>query len=225
MRIALINPPDYTSYSQPPMGLALLAAVLLEKGHTVKIIDGNVQQRSLKELSELAYGSDVTGITATTSTITTALEIAYHLRCTFTAVPVILGGPHATLLPTETLKESMSIAAIVRGEGESAIINLLNAIEQAVPLAGIPNVSYRNGGEIIDNPCRTRFKLVKDIARKGAMANKPIKATSEFLITVIVTPIAVRNKEAYKTIGPYSERYEDSSPVLEWYSTKNRYIN
>ena len=41
LRIVLINPPQYTKYSQPPMGLAMIAAALERQGYQVTVLDTN----------------------------------------------------------------------------------------------------------------------------------------------------------------------------------------
>jgi len=42
MKVVLINPPQNTKYPQPPMGLALLGAILEREKHEVKIVDLNI---------------------------------------------------------------------------------------------------------------------------------------------------------------------------------------
>ncbi|GAG43562.1 unnamed protein product, partial [marine sediment metagenome] len=51
-------------YPQPPMGLALLAAVLERDGHAVDIIDANALGLSTDEVVRRAGGADAVGITA-----------------------------------------------------------------------------------------------------------------------------------------------------------------
>ena len=41
MKITLINPLQSSSYPQPPVGLALIAAVLEKPGHRVTLLDAN----------------------------------------------------------------------------------------------------------------------------------------------------------------------------------------
>ena len=41
LNITLLNPPQSTRYPQPPIGLALLGAILEKEGYPVNILDAN----------------------------------------------------------------------------------------------------------------------------------------------------------------------------------------
>ena len=41
LKVALINPAQHDRYAQPPMGLALIAAVLEKEGYQVTVLDAN----------------------------------------------------------------------------------------------------------------------------------------------------------------------------------------
>ena len=98
MKVVLINPPQKTGYPQPPMGLALLAAVLEREKHTVTIIDYNTQLVIDAYLSVLLATTDVVGITAVTPTIIRAWEIARKVKALNPKVKVVMGGQHVSLL-------------------------------------------------------------------------------------------------------------------------------
>jgi len=121
-KVVLINPPQNTKYPQPPMGLALLGAVLEREGYKVSVLDLNVE--SSHNITR-AISADVVGITAMTPTINNAMRIAKELKFYNKDLPIILGGVHATLLPEETLKTCPEIDTIVVGEGDNAIIEVL----------------------------------------------------------------------------------------------------
>ena len=76
LKITLINPPQHTRYPQPPLGLALIAAILEKAGYPVKLLDANALQLKPEEIVETVSAADVIGITAMTPTIGTALRIA-----------------------------------------------------------------------------------------------------------------------------------------------------
>jgi radical SAM superfamily enzyme YgiQ (UPF0313 family) len=122
MKVLLINPSQNTKYPQPPMGLALLGAILERAGHEVKIVDTNIDYNYIPYL----YGVDVVGLTAMTPTISSALGIARNIKVVNQNIKVILGGVHASLLPKETLESSPDIDTIVVGEGDKAILDVLD---------------------------------------------------------------------------------------------------
>ncbi|MDP3955273.1 MAG: radical SAM protein, partial [bacterium] len=155
LKVALVNPPQSTNYPQPPMGLALLAAVLERAGYQVTIVEANALKLSPEAIVPLVSQADVVGLTAMTPTINAALAIARRLRKAYPDLPLILGGTHATLLPEETLANTPELDIIVRGEGEETIIELLSALSAKQPISQIPGVSYREGGQIVSTPLRS----------------------------------------------------------------------
>ena len=152
LKVALIAPNLSSQYPQPPMGLALIAAVLEKAGYPVSMVDANALNLPLDAITPLVRDADIVGLTAMTPSINIALTTARHLKKTYPNLTIILGGAHATLLPEETLAAAPEIDFIVRGEGEETILKLLPALENKQPLDGIPGISYRKEGKIISNP-------------------------------------------------------------------------
>lgn len=155
MKVVLINPPQFTTYSQPPMGLALMAAVLEKEGYQVTILDANALRLKPMDIARYVSDVNVVGLTAMTPTIGAAISIARYLKQADPNLTIILGGAHATLLPEETLAAAPEIEVIVRGEGEQTIVDLLPALEHKKPLDNIPGISYRRDGRVVNNPTRS----------------------------------------------------------------------
>ena len=66
-------------------------------------------------------------------------------------IPVIMGGPHSTFLPEESLKYA---DYVVRGEGEDTLTELIEHLETGESLRDIKGLSYREGDAVIHNPDR-----------------------------------------------------------------------
>src|SRR5437588_10556641 len=112
----------------PQLTMPLLAAWTPEHwdiGHTDEI----VQRVDFNKRADLA------GITANTPAAPHAYALAREYRKR--GVAVVIGGPHATLLPEEALRHA---DAVVAGEGELVLPRVLSDFEQG-KLAGI----YRSG--------------------------------------------------------------------------------
>ena len=154
LKVALINPPQSTPYSQPPMGLAIIAAVLEREGYQVTVVDAHALKLRLAEIVPSVSGADVAGLTAMTPTIGAAIDIARQLKRSYPHLTIILGGAHATLLPEETLGGAPEVDIIVRGEGETTIVELLKALESKQPVENVPGISYRRNGTVINNEMR-----------------------------------------------------------------------
>ncbi|OGO00513.1 MAG: hypothetical protein A2Y58_00395 [Chloroflexi bacterium RBG_13_51_52] len=156
LKITLINPPQSTRYPQPPLGLALIAAILEKEGYPISLLDANALQLKPENVSKSISDADVVGITAVTPTIGTALSIARNLKKDKPNLKIIIGGPHVTLLSEETLNSSSDVDIIVRGEGDETVIELLRAMGEKRPLDNIAGISYKDAeGKIIHTPART----------------------------------------------------------------------
>lgn len=154
LKVALINPPQFSPYSQPPMGLAVIAAVVEREGYPVTVVDAHALKLKPADLVPLVAGFDVAGLTAMTPTIGTAIDIARELKRSHPQLTIILGGAHATLLPEETLSSAPEVDIIVRGEGETTIVELLRALENKQPVDNVPGISYRRNGVVVSNSAR-----------------------------------------------------------------------
>lgn len=133
MRVCLIIPPSafllddrvFTS-----LGILRIAAVLLQRGYEVDLLDLSGNKDFIKELDNYnPPGEVVFGITATTPQLPNAVTLAHLLR---KRGKVILGGPHVSLVnaahkkvggrATRTLKQlHEDFDVLVAGDGEEAI--------------------------------------------------------------------------------------------------------
>lgn len=154
LKVTLINPPQNTRYPQPPLGLALIAAILEKQGYGVNIVDANSSGFSLEEAIKSLEDTQIVGLTAMTPTIGEALRIAKSIRQSRPSVKIILGGPHVTLMPGETLVSDPYIDIAVRGEGDETIIELMQALENNKSLEDVKGISYCKDGQIVHNPTR-----------------------------------------------------------------------
>ncbi|MEO5680042.1 MAG: radical SAM protein, partial [Acidimicrobiales bacterium] len=101
-------------HKMPPMALLVLAAAARRCGWRVRVVDLN-EQRLPDERP------DVVGITVWTMLAPQAYALADTFRQR--GVPVVLGGVHASLLPTEALRHA---DAVVVGEAEAILPTVLD---------------------------------------------------------------------------------------------------
>jgi len=66
----------------------------------------------------------------------------------------ILGGPHASFLPIDTLRECPELDAVCIGEGEETIVDLVEALSKRRDLSSVKGVAYRSRGKIRMNQAR-----------------------------------------------------------------------
>jgi len=170
MKICLISPPynsavkSVVGVSSPPLGLAYIASVLRQNPE-VKIIDSNILNYTIGDVEEelRSFNPDVVGITSVTPSIYEAYKVAETAKKVRVDCTVVLGGPHATFMPRQTMEECKYIDIIVRGEGEETTKELIENIEKGASLNEVKGITFREKNEIIDAEPRPFIKNIDDI--------------------------------------------------------------
>ena len=109
--VTLVNPPYLTKAHQhppfPPLGLGYLAAVLEKNQYKVDIIDCQVMKLTHEdfriEISKRQPG--IVGITSTTRTYNSGLQIARIAKRAHPNCLTVFGGPHITFWDDNALEE------------------------------------------------------------------------------------------------------------------------
>jgi anaerobic magnesium-protoporphyrin IX monomethyl ester cyclase len=77
-------------------------------------------------------------------------QIAKAVKSLFPDKPVILGGWHPSLLPDQTLAAPY-VDVVVKGQGEDALLEIVQHIEAGESLKGIAGVGYKEDGRLTFN--------------------------------------------------------------------------
>jgi len=135
----------------PRLGLPILGTILRNRGFDVRVYCQDIQEIDYADL----YQSDLVGISVTTSTAPGGYQLADRLAQR--GIPVVIGGPHATFLPDESLQHA---PYCVRGEGEETIVELMDRLMEGAEPDDVAGLSYLRDGEARHNPGRD---LVHDL--------------------------------------------------------------
>ncbi len=170
MNVALIRPPGVlgevaANLTQHPMNLAEIGAFLRQFDFDVQIWDFEVESLTPEELQARLSGfrPAVVGITAMTPVIPNAHQIASWIKQIAPEIVVVVGGPHASALPRETLEEFSSFDCAAFGEGETTMYELCGLVRQGKPPRGLPGVAWRDGDEIFVGTPRPLIKNLDTI--------------------------------------------------------------
>ncbi|MCW4005082.1 MAG: B12-binding domain-containing radical SAM protein [Candidatus Bathyarchaeota archaeon] len=154
-RVTLVNPPYPSGAPQSlflPLGLGYLVAVLEESRYDVTVLDCQVNPPSQQQLeTQLAQSNaDIVGVTTSTLTYWPAVHVAQTAKKVLPNALTVLGGPHVTALPEQTLNEAPDVDVIVRGEGEKTMLDLAAFASNggASGLAAIDGITFRGNGQI-----------------------------------------------------------------------------
>ena len=159
-----------TSYFYMPMGIFSLADVLDNKGFDVEIIHLDLEMelninRTLDFTSLDAVGLDLHWVNQSINVFDTIKSIKKVKPGVF----IFLGGYTASFYSKEILQDYPGVDAVIRGDGETPVVELCRALHRHIlnqrhpgdyyppSLADVPNLAWRkktNGspGEIIFNP-------------------------------------------------------------------------
>jgi anaerobic magnesium-protoporphyrin IX monomethyl ester cyclase len=135
----------------PPVGLLTIAAVLEKNGYEPVLIDADAENLSLDEAVDrtVQINPDFAGLTTMTATMDISADFYSRLKAKLPDVRTIAGGPHVSAVPELTLEQFKDIDVVVIGEGDEAIVPLLQAMEQGKDLDPIPGLAFRRNGNIV----------------------------------------------------------------------------
>lgn len=132
----------------PPYGAYLLATILRNLGHDVIMADLIAQGSiSLAPYEKDIAESSLIGISATSLSWPSALDCILSIRRKFPERKIVLGGIHGTMFD-EYILSTTGVDYIIRGEGEIALPQLVEAIEGKRDFDDVPNLSVWKDGSI-----------------------------------------------------------------------------
>jgi radical SAM superfamily enzyme YgiQ (UPF0313 family) len=163
-KIVLIYPRVHKNESSliPPLSLIYIATPL-KKYFKIKIIDQRMDKEWRITLrNELISDSIIcAGISSMTGPqISGAIEAARIIKKFSSAVPVVWGGIHPSLLPEETIKNEL-VDIIVIGDGEETFTELVEVIQKGRDKKGVKGIIYKDGDSIVRTPMREQFPINK----------------------------------------------------------------
>ena len=160
-RVALIRPGVnrwrlYRWYAplcsrEAPLGLLYIAGNLLKHNFEVSIVDGEQIGNCAVIARMRELRPEVIGLTATTFSFDQAAALVRSIREILPESLIVMGGPHVSALPHDTMSELSELDGCVVGEGEEAMLEIASAIAPE-RIAGL--VWRASDGEVRNNAVR-----------------------------------------------------------------------
>jgi radical SAM superfamily enzyme YgiQ (UPF0313 family) len=113
----------------PHLGLAYLAAISEGRGDQVLLFDADVEEEGVADAMR-RFGPHLVGITANTPQVKQAWRTAQAIK-SVKDVPIVLGGPHPSVLPMESA-DRPEVDVVVRGEGEEVWLDICDVVDRAL---------------------------------------------------------------------------------------------
>jgi anaerobic magnesium-protoporphyrin IX monomethyl ester cyclase len=145
MKVALIGPE-----LEENLGLRYLHSAIEQSGHTATIFNFYDKYQTQMLVSDiLEYAPQVIGLSLVfTGRANEFLQLANQLRAAGFAGHIIAGGHFASFHAREILTNFSAVNAIVHGEGENTIIDLIENLNE---LHSVPGITYRDTKGNIEN--------------------------------------------------------------------------
>ncbi len=215
MKVLLINPQSHLpieTRTSPSLGLAYLSAVSERRGDEVSVHDGDVEDVPL-ERTLRQFRPHVVGITANTVQIKAAWRDA-ALAKSLTDAPVVLGGPHPTVLPTESV-ERPEVDIVVRGEGEATWEKLCQVLDSGYQITDAGHREREAGIWDAESGILRRVKGISFQAMNGQVIHTPDRSAIEDLDSLPFPAYHLFKMERYTNLQPTIDRIEGHSyPIL-----------
>ncbi len=159
MKISLILPPHTfeerynkkiakAAGTWPPLGILYIAAILIEQGHKVQVLDGSKKDFFTINASLNKFQPDIIGMNLLTFLWNKVKSWAPELKQRFPNAFIVVGGTHATVAKETLLEECPSIDGVILGEAEFILADLADALGNRKPLSNVKSFIYREKGRI-----------------------------------------------------------------------------
>ncbi len=150
------KPSELPHYLPFPFFLAYSAAWLKADGFDVVTADCVALDMTLDGFYELfkKEAPDAVFFETATPTIGMDKELARRLKELRPGCAVILGGPHTTVYPYETLKDCAGADYVLRGEYEETLLELMRCLRAKGDLSAVAGAAWRRDGEPVENAPR-----------------------------------------------------------------------
>lgn len=198
MKILLISSPTeklYKGRSSYALGIAYLASCLEVNGHDVDVCD--YYQATFNESKQLIMDKvrdtkpDIIGFSCLTLNRTSSRILCETIKNAYPEIFIVIGGVHVTALPEQTVI-NYAVDAVVIGEGEHTIVDLVNALDSGESLSNVQGIAYKDNGQVKYTFARPFCKDIDSLSfpKHDAYRTKILKEKWAYMITARGCPFS-----------------------------------
>lgn len=203
MRLLLINPyfgqgesheTEGAVYS-PPLGLGFVGTYVRDHSNwEVEIIDPVPQGLTQEQVLSKAAKADIVGLSCFADTRFYCFDFGRKIKKRNPGVKLIVGGPFTYVMDELILKHYPFIDALVRGEGEETLLELV----QGKAFGEIQGLTFKRGRKIVRNTLRPfsknidSFYIDYSLLPPLAAYGKDVEAPAELRQLITLSTIASR---------------------------------
>lgn len=167
MKILLINLP-IRKWAKPnlfPLGIGYIAAVLLQEGYQVEVLDINAYRFSKEEVEAKIkeYNFDVVGIGGIITIYKYVKWLVKVIRRYHPDKKIVIGGSVGSSIP-KIMLEKNPVDIVCIGEGEETVRDLMRVLETKEDLSKVQGIWYKDdNGKIYQTPKRSPIKNLDNL--------------------------------------------------------------
>jgi len=136
------------------MSLLYLASALREHGLEPVVLDANAfcmtDEQIIAQVQRLR--PLIVGLSLYSEILRQVRDISRLVRKACPSARIVLGGPHPTAVPRQTMACFPDVDYVLTGEAEDSLPMLCKAVQSRGPAAKIPGLLYRDGDRILEAP-------------------------------------------------------------------------
>ncbi len=136
-------------------GLIALSGVLKHAGHETRMVHANESLGPLPTHAEILqvirdWKPGLLAFSVMSQQYPWAVQVVQACKAAFPDIPTVVGGVHVTMVPDEVTRENHFDFVCV-GEGDYALLELVNRLEKGEDTATVPNMRMIRDGKTIVN--------------------------------------------------------------------------
>jgi len=132
----------------PPLGLCYIASNLEDAGYEVRVMDAEAEGKKLQGVIEevRSFQPDAIGIQVVSPLWDVVYEVCKSIKDE-KDIPIVLGGPHITIVGTEAFDQNPYCDYGVIGEGEETMLDIVNHVLAGESCKDVLGIVHKEGGE------------------------------------------------------------------------------
>ena len=176
MRILLLEPLNsaeiiWGSFARekgyiPPIGILYIYTFLKKRGYDVQFYDTQFAETNNEEVLKKYLQQNkfsLIGIPVFTNTAVFSFYTARFCKKILPASKIVFGGIHASVVHKRTMKECPDVDYIIRGEGEEAMVDLIEYLlsDSSMPPISIAGLVWRREDDTVQ--CNSDRSVIRDL--------------------------------------------------------------
>ena len=158
-KVILINPRatyfnEVAQKCYPPMHLLYLAAALRDHGFDPEVLDANAARLSDDQIADRVRDANplIVGFSLYSDILKQVRDMTRLVREASPESRIVLGGPHVSAIPRETMEQFDLVDYALIGEAEKSLVMLSEKLDGDQVPDQVPGIVYRRDGRIEHGP-------------------------------------------------------------------------